>query len=185
MCLTHASQTMLSLCCCLSEEVIAIYFDWVGFEFRVHKLHFSPVDKWHKQYSSLIFGAWVPFPAPAIMKRLISELKISLSKRKKNIYIYIIYYIYITWRSEKYRPCLLFLTASKAALELPREFYSSNFRELNRHLWNTSNNKLFLAVKYCIHSDIVKNYFIKKSINNLLHDAPGDPMNEILLYPWV
>lgn len=27
-------------------------------------LNISPVAKWHKQYSSLIIGDWVPFPEP-------------------------------------------------------------------------------------------------------------------------
>lgn len=27
-------------------------------------LSISPVAKWHKQYSSLIIGDWVPFPDP-------------------------------------------------------------------------------------------------------------------------
>lgn len=27
-------------------------------------LNISPVAKWHKQYSSLIIGDWVPFPDP-------------------------------------------------------------------------------------------------------------------------
>jgi len=32
--------------------------------FFISALNKSPVDKWHKQYSSLNFGAYVPFPDP-------------------------------------------------------------------------------------------------------------------------
>jgi hypothetical protein len=78
-------------------------------------LSISPVAKWHKQYSSLIMGDWVPFPEPGGPTRFVE--KVSNSQNQEH-YIIEIKTKYVVNEETKDYKSVVFIALHKSTMTL-------------------------------------------------------------------
>ena len=123
-------------------------------------LHYVPCRLTQRQYSSLILGAWVPFPAPGGPKKIVLimqyllrlgkihyEIEISCIKSKRPATLRKSFKLIVVIGPS---PSFFLLAASQASLKLTHELDGGDFRNFQRHFLcaNSGRNEPYLSKKF-------------------------------------